>query len=777
VNGSQKPLAEFARTRTALIVALMLVTGWTVLSPVLGTGYYADDLHNSQRSATLETLDESIWSYSVANTRQWMTNEGRFFPVSALENSLIFGTVHDRAVYKALQAAAGAAMAMLLGTLAAILARNRLLGLIVGLLALSGMQLRFWYDPIHSFGMLLPSLAIKLLLTLILVLVGLRTASRPRATAAFVVAGLVWTAGLLQYEIVYMLAPLPLLLVWHERSAERWQRWAAAGSVIVPTFVLANYVATLRSSATPSPAYATNFALDQFVPTAVYQVVGAIPGSASLFAAGVPDISALLGDLSPWSLIGALSGGTAAWLLASQIQRPPIRSVGVLGAIGAGFWLLPAIPIALSMRWQHELGWGFAYLPVVIQSLGLALLAVGVTFFVIEATHRVLKADLLPTPPSWAPSALRALFGLMIAGILLIVIAGNRWVGDQLTGFRIQQETTDAAISSGFLSHVTDSSTLIVTRLPGGNLYYNDPYVTWRGGPTGIEYLTSVPDDAVACGNLRLCTTAGRQLFHLREFIDDNGSIFVAAGAVAGQTPNAGDPLIDLDNARVFGPGESMIACNQEKGAALNDWRGWGIGTCSGFPAPMSSLVDLVTSAGAIGINTPTNELIAAAIGTGFFDRVPDGASIVSNPGGPLSGAYFTYLGGPVGLTFLPTAPEGSEACSPVQVCTPAGEPLFVLRVLTMSDGSLLLVLAPVATLLPTDLLILIEHSTIFGRDNAVPPCDLNDPSHNAIDGSSDQWIIRQCSGPPTAATSLFTWVSVGCGPELVGWPPCNKDS
>ncbi len=777
MNGSQKPLAEFTRTRTALIVALMLVTGWTVLSPVLGTGYYADDLHNSQRSAVLDAEDQSVWEHSIESTRQWMKGQGRFFPVSALENSLVFNTVHDRAVYKALQVTAGAAMATLLGALVALLTRNRQVGLLVGLLSLPGLQLRYWYDSIHSFGILLSSLAIKFLVVLLLLLLGLRSAHRGRAILAFAAAGLVWTAGLLQYEITYFLAPLPLLLIWHERCPERWQRWAAAGSVIVPTFLLANYVATLRSAATPAPAYTTNLALEHMVPAAVYQVVGAIPGSAALFAAGVPSVSTLIGDLSPWSVVGALSGGSAAWLLVGLVRRPEIRSIAVLIGIGAGVWMLPALPISLSIRWQQELGWGFAYLPVVIQSLGLTLFAVGTTFFVAEATHRALEAGLLPPPPSWGLSFLRVILSLTIAGILLIVISGNRWVGDQLTGFRVQQETTDAAISSGFLSHVTDDSTLIVTRLPGGNLYYNDPYVTWRGGPTGIEYLTSVPDNAVTCGNFRLCTAEGRQLFHLREFMDDNGSIFVAAGAVAGQTPDAGDPLIDLDNTRVFGPGESMIACAEDSRTEVYDWRGWGIGTCSGFPAPMSSLVDLVASAGAIGINTPTNELIAAAIGAGFFDRVPDGASIVSSPGGPLSGTYFAYLGGPVGLTFLPIAPEGSEACSPVQVCTPAGEPLFVLRVLTMSDGSLLLVLAPVATLLPSDLLILIEHSTIFGRGNAVPPCDLNDPSHDAIDGSSDEWIIRQCSGPPTATASLFTWVSVGCGPELVGWPPCNKDS
>jgi len=66
-----------------------------LLWAVLGTPYVADDIPNSQRSAGLAAARESLIDFTFRLTRQWMKNEGRFFPVSVFENSLLFYTVHS----------------------------------------------------------------------------------------------------------------------------------------------------------------------------------------------------------------------------------------------------------------------------------------------------------------------------------------------------------------------------------------------------------------------------------------------------------------------------------------------------------------------------------------------------------------------------------------------------------------------------------------------------------------------------------------------------------
>jgi hypothetical protein len=274
-------------------VALIIVAAVVLLSPVLETPFYGDDLHNIQRSAELAAEDQTSWAFIASQNQQWMTNEGRFFPVTFTEITLLFDNVHARWIYKTLQMVAATGAVAVLGTFVAVLSRNRRLGLLVSIVALSGLQIRLWYDPIISYNLMLPSLTITILLSWLILVGGLRSSNRTLTITAFACSGLLWTVGLLQYEITYLLAPAVLAILWHERLTERWRLWAAGGTVLIPTFLLANYVATLRSGATPSPAYTTNFALEDVVPAAIYQLVGAFPGTAAVFAAGVPGIGSL----------------------------------------------------------------------------------------------------------------------------------------------------------------------------------------------------------------------------------------------------------------------------------------------------------------------------------------------------------------------------------------------------------------------------------------------------------------------------------------------------
>jgi hypothetical protein len=366
--------------------------------------------------------------------------------------------------------------------------------------------------------------------------------------------------------------------------------------------------------------------------------------------------------------------------------------------------------------------------------------------------------------------------GLIVGGALVITTSGNRWVADELQGFRVQQETTDAAISSGFLDLVADRSSLIVTRLPGGNEYYNDAYVSWRGGPKDVVYDTAVPESAYECGNLLLCTSEEIPLFHLREFIDDTGTLLIAVARVAAATDDPVNPLVRLDQARVFGPAGATPSCAPTGHDDSEQYGGWKIRLCEGPPATMSALVDLVASASSFD-PSPNHATVDAAIHSGFFDRVPDNALINKELSGPFSPSYFAWRGGPSNLIFTNEIPKKSEPCSDVQVCTPDGRSVYSLRNTATADGSSVLILAPVATMLPKDQLIIIDHTTLFGREDVTPLCDLSQPNRSLAEMSTDRWTIRHCSGPPTALSTMIQWVRYGCDPGIEAWPPCQDTS
>jgi len=774
VSGTLKHLVGLARARSGPIaLVLVLLSVAMVLGPVLGTPFYGDDVFNSQRSATLAANGQSMWDYAVQNTRQWMTSQGRFFPVSALENAVLFDNVHARSLYKILQLGMAAAAVGLVGVFTAVLTRNRRLGLLAALLVLPGLQFRYWYDPVHSFGLLLPSLAVKVTGSWLLLTLGLRSEDRRRTAIAFAAAGLLWTAALLQYEVAYLLAAVVPVLVWHERTADLRRRWAAVAVVFVPTFLLGNYVATLRSAANPSPGYTTNWALEDLLPTAVYQLVGPLPAAASTLSGGLPDLGTLLGGVTIWSVLGALAGGVAAGLLIHQWSRPGARSAAALSGVGAGLYVLPAVPIAASVRWQAELDWGLAYLPVFLQALGLALFLVGLGALLALGFDRCVQVDLIRRPSQRIGQVACALLGLAVGFSVLVAGTGNRWVADQLQMLRTQQETTDAAISHGLFDQAGEGSTVVASISPGGNEYLNAAYVSWRGGPTDLVIRTDPPEQATSCGRFRLCDEAGRPLYHLREVVTTDDIRFSLA-RVAGQTSDPSDPLVLLDETTIFGAAEDLPACGVR---SPDDTGTWAMHPCSGQPVASSLLGRWLADAATAELQPRNWNLLEAAVTAGFLDRVADGATVLVAPGQHVSGALVEWAGGPAGLTFTEALPSDMSPCGEARFCSPDGHPIFTLQFLE-ADGGTLILLAPVAGDLgnPIDPLIVMGHTTLFGPGRVTPNCTMEDQGAGIPASDTGNWVTESCTGPPTALSSFATWATEGCVEGLGGWFICATD-
>ncbi|MBT6201457.1 MAG: hypothetical protein HOI21_13135 [Bacteroidetes Order II. Incertae sedis bacterium] len=768
---------EGARHRKSFLLAvvLTLVAGFTLLSPVLSTPFFGDDIHNSQRVAVLDSTGETFWTSTQNGTRQWMANEGRFFPVSVIENNIIFTKFTDRSSYKSLQFLTVIGVVVAIGTLAGLLTRNKKIGLLVTLLALPGLQFRYWYDPIHSFGLLLPSLALKTLGSWILALYGLRSTKKLSTLLSYTGAALLWTAGLLQYEIIYLLTPVVLILVWLENDATKNNRWAAIGTFFIPTFILGNYLATLRSAATPSPAYTTNYALEDFIPAFIYQTIGVIPGTASLFGATLPSPSKLLATATPLTLIGAIAGGIAARLLIRHLAIPSLKPVFCTAIIGGSLFVLPAIPIATSTRWQTELGWGYAYLPVFLQSLGFALLLCGLGILFFKTAKILTRSNPQWHTPTWLTPVASTTFGVVVGCLLLITSTGNQWVAEELQGFRIQQETTDAAFATGFLNQLNNEDALLISALPGGNSYLNAPYIAWKGGPSHLEILSSIPADASPCLPQRLCTSNSQPIYHLKEFLNTNGDHLFALAQVVARGPNETDPIVSLDNAQIFGASSTSVICSNSQHALSDPPNNWASTSCSGPPLPMSILVDLTAQNDFIDIESPTFKTANALIQSTFFDRLPLSATVVTETYSPFNNSYVAWQGGPNDIDFVFSIPENSVACGESQFCTADGRPLFLLKTSTRTPASPVLMLAPVATVLPQGQggLILLDQVTLFGDRAATPHCNLRDLSLQSPTLTTGEWSIRQCAGDPTGEATFIQWLNQGCAAALESWPPC----
>jgi hypothetical protein len=416
-----------------------------------------------------------------------------------------------------------------------------------------------------------------------------------------------------------------------------------------------------------------------------------------------------------------------------------------------------------------------AYLPVFIQTLGLAMLIVGSGSLVVLAIRRLAAEGLAPELPVWATRSAPLVVGLIVGGVLLITNNGNRWVAEQLSDLRVQQETTDAAISTGFLDLVEDESLVVVSALPGGNALYTDAYVSWRGGPTGITYLTEAPTDATSCGTFRLCGSEGRPLYYLKESLTPSGELLVSVARIADKTADASDPLVLLDEAAVFGPQAHTRTCSVSGLTSTQTTGRWVKHSCDGPPVAASLLTGWLSLIPETELSSAAQLATDAAIAGGFFDRVENGATIVTGQGGHHSRAYFEWLGGPTGLSFTTSLPTETVTCGHAQLCTDDNRPLFVLRDLQVAD-EIVLLLAPAATDLgnPTDPLIIMGHATLFGSGNATPLCVMEGADAGSVPQTGMEWVSRVCTGPPTALSSFETWVTSGCTEGLAGWFICD---
>ena len=95
--------------------------------------------------------------------------------------------------------------------------------------------MRVWYDPTISFGLLLPSVGIKAICALILILLGIRSEKKWYRRSYFFVASISWALALMQYEVVLLIAPLAVLIAYHETQYTKRVRLAAVVAIALPS--------------------------------------------------------------------------------------------------------------------------------------------------------------------------------------------------------------------------------------------------------------------------------------------------------------------------------------------------------------------------------------------------------------------------------------------------------------------------------------------------------------------------------------------------------------
>jgi hypothetical protein len=396
--------------------------------------------------------------------------------------------------------------------------------------------------------------------------------------------------------------------------------------------------------------------------------------------------------------------------------------------------------------------------------------------------HRFVRLGLFPDPPQHLRVATYATLGLLVALAVITASAGNRWVADELQGVRTRQDLALASIDAGLFKRVDDSAG-VVLRSEDGLGYFNERYVAWRGGPSSLVFYDELPEIHTPCGAHDLCDEVGHRLFLLEEFAGVHGQVLLLAPLVAHGNP-AVVPTVLLDEAVLLARPVENLDCRVTSGEsqASDDESGtsdWVLRECEGPPTGLDGIAAALGSG-----ETMTSDFLAAttlnaAIDAGALWAIDDGDLVVTNLevlNDDLAGVYVAWSGGPSNLDFVTEVPAGSAPCGDAWVCDPSGRFIYHLREIPVGDGDVVLMLAPVASAVgnPVDPLIVMGHTTLFGPASKVRTCDMHGPEPGHIPESDEIWATRQCSGPPSAASTFSRWVGSGCTEEIKGWFICT---
>lgn len=345
-----------------------------LLIPVLQSGFSSDDLLNACIGG-----HDSLWGYLKNDLRVWIFERGRLCPGTILWVDLVHGLLPKWWAVKILVVVLTMVDVWLLARLVRGMTGSRFVAIGFSVLFPVFIQVRNYHDPLLHFAGLIPAFLAILLLSFLAV-----WKHRERGGRGWLLAAtLLYLVALWTYEIAFVLYPLYLCLLKGETLWERFTKSWPFLLVWTLTLLLSMYLRQLDPGSTMVYP-GTTFGIQAGVvgKTLGQQLVATLPLSYAFWdPSGLFTATPILGapgGLQAWDVfVGAAFVGA----LMAMVRMPQGGRVGWdLFLFGAGLFLLPALPIALSHKYQLEFasphyGWGMGYIPVLIQAFGAALVS------------------------------------------------------------------------------------------------------------------------------------------------------------------------------------------------------------------------------------------------------------------------------------------------------------------------------------------------------------------------------------------------------------------
>lgn len=363
------------RLRSYLIVLAILVNLINLL-PVIQSPYLGDDAWRESCLRGIMSLTHTDLGQILWGTTKDYVKDGRWYPLVVYYYAAFYYL--DLFYYKVAGIILILTNVLLFAYLIELVTRRKSSFLMALLVAPLFFQFRFYHDPILSYYYLMQLELLLIEISLIFFIQRLRNYK----TIYLVISVLTFSLALLIYEAFYLFCLIYALVAYAELGpGAKRNIIRVSAPFFVVTLINIGISAVVRFHFHTSYE-GTTFSLDlwSWITTFLKQVSAAIPLS-YFFSTGYLDTAAdyirqyffnqLVVFMVLWMTLWCF-----IWDYSYREDAVKTRTeMKTLGLMGLGFWILPAVLVTLSAKYQRELKWGLGYLPVYVSVFGLIMLA------------------------------------------------------------------------------------------------------------------------------------------------------------------------------------------------------------------------------------------------------------------------------------------------------------------------------------------------------------------------------------------------------------------
>jgi hypothetical protein len=339
---------------------------------VVKSGFIADDgTYYFLRGDQLYT-GRNLWQMTMDSIQGWI-HQGRFFPFSAYAMAVLFYIINP-VTYKTVSIVCVAINVLMFGNLVYKITGSKRTKYIMMMLSTLFFQIiSITHNAILSYHMFMQIMFGLLMLMLIYLHKYIHTKKK-----LFLILSIIFlTIALLTYEIGFIFIIIAFFLILYYKEDVKVFKTTLLYAIPVILVGLVNII--LKTTyATAYVGAVASFDIPKIVITGIKQTIAAFPLSNYIFQHGngvlSPTPEAIVRNIT---IMDALVAVLFTYIIyrVSKIedQEKPVKHKIIFGLFCLSFFIMPGVLIALSEKYQNELYFGIAHLPVYLENFGLLM--------------------------------------------------------------------------------------------------------------------------------------------------------------------------------------------------------------------------------------------------------------------------------------------------------------------------------------------------------------------------------------------------------------------